>query len=71
MLAGSGGARVWFDETFGFLQVFTVDELVPGGPAGIAVEPMTCAADAFNSGSGLIVLDPGGTWTGSWGIQPI
>jgi aldose 1-epimerase len=29
---------------------------------------MTCAPDAFNSGDGLIVLDPGGTWSGSWGI---
>jgi aldose 1-epimerase len=32
---------------------------------------MTCAADAFNSGNGLIVLEPGGTWTGAWGIAPL
>lgn len=66
----SGGAQLWFDETFGFLQVFTVDELTEG-QAGIAIEPMTCAPDAFNSGAGLIVLEPGGAWTGSWGIVPI
>ena len=66
-----GGARVWFDETFGYLQVFTVDELPGSGLPGVAVEPMTCAPDAFNSGSGLIVLEPGGTWTGTWGIQPL
>jgi aldose 1-epimerase len=65
-----GGARLWFEETFQFLQVFTVDELVPGR-AGIAIEPMTCAPDAFNSGAGLIVLEPGGAWTGSWGITPL
>ena len=32
---------------------------------------MTCAPDAFNSGDGLIILEPGVTWTGSWGIQPL
>jgi aldose 1-epimerase len=67
---GSGGARIWFDETFRYLQVFTVDDLVRGVPA-VAIEPMTCPADAFNSGSGLIVLEPGGMWTGSWGVEPL
>jgi aldose 1-epimerase len=66
----AGGAVVWFDETFGFAQVFTLDSLV-GGPPAVAVEPMTCPADAFNSGTGLMVLPPGGSWTGTWGIQPI
>ena len=64
-----GGARLWFDETFRFLQVFTRDALTPDRPA-VAIEPMTCAPNAFNTGAGLIVLDPGGTWTGSWGILP-
>jgi aldose 1-epimerase len=67
--SGSAGARIWFDETFGYLQVFTPDVLSHGRPA-IAVEPMTCAPDAFNTGAGLIVLEPGGSWTGSWGITP-
>lgn len=66
----SGGAQLWFDATFGYLQVFTPDPLAQGRPA-VAVEPMTCPADAFNSGAGLIVLEPGGTWTGSWGICPL
>lgn len=66
----AGGARLWFDETFRYLQVFTKDDLVDGTP-GIAIEPMTCAADAFNSTHGLIVLDAGGTWGGSWGITPL
>lgn len=65
-----GGAQLWFDETFRFLQIFTLDALTPNQP-GVAVEPMTCAPDAFNSGAGLIVLDPGGAWSGSWGIVPI
>jgi aldose 1-epimerase len=65
-----GGARLWFDETFGFLQVFTLAALMPDQPA-VAVEPMTCAPDAFNTGAGLIVLEPGGAWSGSWGITPL
>lgn len=66
----TGGARMWFDETFRFLQVYTLDELTPG-QSGIAIEPMTCAPNAFNTGAGLIVLEPDGAWTGSWGIQPL
>jgi aldose 1-epimerase len=66
----SGSARIWFDETFGYLQVFTSDVLTRGRGA-IAIEPMTCAPDAFNTGAGLIVLEPGGSWSGSWGITPL
>jgi aldose 1-epimerase len=66
----SGGARIWFDATFGYVQVFTVDQLTPNRPA-VALEPMTCAPNAFNTGAGLIVLDPGGHWSGSWGIAPL
>jgi len=66
----SGGAQLWFDETFHYVQVFTIDDLAHGVPA-VAVEPMTCPADAFNSGTGVIVLEPGATWSGSWGVAPI
>lgn len=65
----TGGADVWCDESFSHLQAFTVDAF-PGGGSGVALEPMTCAPDAFNSGAGLLVLAPGAWWTGSWGITP-
>jgi aldose 1-epimerase len=32
---------------------------------------MSCPPDAFNSGVGLIVLEPGASWTGTWGIAPL
>jgi aldose 1-epimerase len=32
---------------------------------------MTCPPDALNSGTGLITLEPGETWQGSWGLRPI
>jgi aldose 1-epimerase len=30
---------------------------------------MTCPADAFNSSDGLIELEAGASWSGSWGIR--
>jgi aldose 1-epimerase len=65
-----GGARVWFDEAFRYAQIFTLDALIDGLP-GVAVEPMTCPPDAFNSGEALIVLEPGASWTGTWGVTPL
>jgi aldose 1-epimerase len=35
---------------------------------GIAVEPTTCAPDAFNSADGLMVLSPGASFEGRWGV---
>lgn len=66
--AGERLTRLWWDHpAFTTVQVFTVPELAPGR-AAVAVEPMTCPADAFNSGTGLIVLEPGASWSGQWGI---
>ncbi|WAP50448.1 aldose-1-epimerase [Arthrobacter sp. ATA002] len=39
-----------------WLQVYSGEEL---GRRGMAVEPMTCPPDAFNTGTDLIVLEPG------------
>lgn len=66
----SGSTRLWCDESFEYAQVFTVDELTAGRP-GIAVEPMSCPANAFNSGDRLVVLEPGVTWSGTWGVAPL
>lgn len=62
--------ELWADAAFPWVQVFTrlAHERRQGG--GIAIEPMTCPADAFNSGEGLIRLQPGAEWTGTWGIAP-
>ena len=66
---GQGVACSWDATVLPWLQVHTAD--VPGDPdhrAGLAVEPMTCPPDAFNSGTDLIVLAPGATHTASWTI---
>lgn len=61
---------LWADAAFRYLQLFTGDNLPEPRRrrSGLAVEPMTCPADAFNSGDGLIVLAPGEFWSASFGI---
>jgi aldose 1-epimerase len=66
-----GGAQLWFEPAFGHLQAFTLDPFPGLHTAGVALEPMSCAPDAFNSGDGLQVLEPGAGWSASWGITPI
>jgi aldose 1-epimerase len=61
---------LWADEYFRWLQLFGGDPLPPGERRrGLAVEPMTCPPDAFRSGEDLIVLEPGETSGGRWGID--
>lgn len=61
--------EVWMDAAFGYVQTFT-GQRFDGRSDAVAVEPMTCPPDAFNSGDGLVVLAPGDQWHGSWGIDP-
>jgi aldose 1-epimerase len=68
---GSSAIRVWADAAFPWWQVFTGDTLHGERlRRSVAVEPMTCPPDAFRSGKDVVVLEPGATWTGTWGIQP-
>lgn len=59
---------VWTDPDFRWAQVFTPSDF-PGRGRAIAIEPMTCPADALNSGTDLVTVEPGETWRASWGIQ--
>jgi aldose 1-epimerase len=65
---GDKSLDVWTGPDFRWVQVFTPEDLVGRGRA-IAIEPMTCPADALNSGTDLINLDPGTSWTGGWGLR--
>jgi aldose 1-epimerase len=67
------GVELWTDGATRCLQVFTGDTLPDPGRrrAGIAVEPMSCPADAFNSGTDLVVLEPGDTHLLRWGLRAI
>jgi aldose 1-epimerase len=72
MRAPTGSSRlvVWMDETYRFVMVYTGDTIPQAARRrrGLAIEPMTCAPNAFRSGDGLIVLAPGQTTTSRWGL---
>ncbi len=60
---------VWADEAWPYVQLFSGDPLPDVNRRALAVEPMTCPRNAFRSGEGLIRLEPGETFTGSWGLS--
>jgi aldose 1-epimerase len=68
----SAGVELWVDEAYSYVEIFTGDTLPQPERrrTGLGVEPMTCAPNAFNSGEGLVRLEPGQTHTASWGINP-
>jgi len=74
--SGTGVALHW-DTACAWVQIHTAD--LPTGPgtpghrAGLAVEPMTCAPDAFNDDAypfdtGLVVLETGASHEAGWTI---
>jgi aldose 1-epimerase len=65
-----GETTLWVDESWPYVMVFTGDPLPDVARRSVAVEPMTCAPNAFRTGDGLVVLEPGETRSGSWGITP-
>jgi aldose 1-epimerase len=66
---GSAATTLWCDESFGWLQVFPGDTLPQDRRRqGVAVEPMTAPPNAFATGEDLVVLEPGASWSASWGI---
>ncbi|HEY8597198.1 MAG TPA: aldose 1-epimerase family protein [Thermomicrobiales bacterium] len=72
-LAGPGGTptlTLSLDRAFGFVQVYSGNNLPDPSTRrrGLAIEPMTCPANAFNSGEGLIVLQPGERFAATWSL---
>lgn len=64
------GVEVWQNMAFKWLQIYNGIGPSGGEALALAIEPMTCPANAFNSREDLLVLRPGQEWTGSWGIRP-
>jgi len=68
---GAGVAISWGTEC-PWVQVHTADQPDAAlSRIGLAVEPMTCPPDAFNSGTDLIVLSPGASASAGWRIAAI
>jgi len=64
------GLTLWVDDRFRYLMAFTGDPLPDVNRRSIAIEPMTCPPNAFRTGTDLVTLEPGASWTGAWGIRP-
>jgi len=48
-------------------QVCSADHIPAHYRFGLAAEPMSCYADAFNTGDRLVRLEPGESHTVRWG----
>jgi aldose 1-epimerase len=61
---------ITMDQAFSAVVVYTGDAIADAPRAALAIEPMTCASDAFNYPDwGLKRLVPGETFSGSYRIQ--
>lgn len=66
---GAGTRMRWDGRVLPWVQIHTADRPEPDrNRVGLAVEPMTCPPDAFNSGTDLVILDPGARHTANWTI---
>lgn len=64
------GVQMSWDGSCPWVQVHTADRPAPEpSRIGLAVEPMTCAPDAFNSGLGLVELAPGQSHRAGWRLS--
>ena len=70
-LSGSAGSlELAVDASWPWLQVFSGDQLPEGRRRrSLAVEPMTCPPNAFADDVDVLVLEPGGEWSGSWALS--
>jgi aldose 1-epimerase len=75
--ASGAGVEMSWDSSCPWVQIHTADKaVVADSRLGLAVEPMTCAPDAFNADSytydaGLISVPAGGSAEASWRIAAI
>ena len=60
---------LWVDASYPYLMLFTGDPLPDVDRQSLAVEPMTCPPNAFRTGESLIRLEPGRSFTSTWGIE--
>jgi len=68
----SRAVTLWGSSEYEYVMVFTGDTLAEERRRrGLAIEPMTCAPDAFRTGAGLTRLEPGERHVASWGIEPV
>jgi aldose 1-epimerase len=66
---GATSVTCTYDETIGFVQLFSGDMLPADRRTSLAIEPLTCAPNAFNNGLGLAHVPPGGSVRVRWTLS--
>jgi len=73
LTSGDHGVALSWDARCPWVQIHTADN--PGQDGihriGLAVEPMTCPPDAFNSSVDLVVIEPGAEHSAAWRIRAL
>ena len=64
------GLTFWLDESYPYLMLFTGDPLPDVARRSLAIEPMTCPPNAFQTREALVILAPGESVMSAWGIAP-
>ena len=67
---GGTGVTLWVDEAYPYLMLYTGDDRPDVSRRSMAIEPMTCPPQAFRTGRGVIRLEPGDSFRGTWGLAP-
>jgi aldose 1-epimerase len=66
----AGTIELAVDQAWPWLQLYTGDTLPEGQRRrSLAVEPMSCPPNALADGVDLVVLEPGGEWSGTWTLS--
>lgn len=61
---------VFQNQDFSYPQVFTLMGTdFAGGNTLVALEPQSSPANVLNTGDCLVWLEPGQTWSGTWGVD--
>lgn len=63
-------AELWVDESYPIVELYTGDTLSePRRRRGLGAEPMSCPPNAFQTGEGVLRLEPGQTTISRWGVR--
>jgi aldose 1-epimerase len=66
----SSRAELWVDGSYPIVELYTGDTLSPARRRrGIGTEPMTAPPNAFQTGEGLLRLEPGQIARSQWGAR--
>jgi aldose 1-epimerase len=71
LTASGSGLEVWQEDVFKHTVIYTPEQFptAAGSIQAIAIEPSSSEVNAFNTKQDLLVLSPGETRSGSWGIR--